>query len=121
MSRADLIWIKAMEWCAKYWGCHQMPERSFFAFGYQFPVCARCTGMILGEVTAIISILFFSPLLFACMIFMLPMIIDGIVQYKTSYRSTNIRRIFTGFLFGYGFISSILKAIYYIIESFIII
>ena len=29
-------------------GCHQMPERSFFYKGKQFPVCARCTGVIIG-------------------------------------------------------------------------
>jgi uncharacterized membrane protein len=25
--------------------CHQIPERSFFWGAYQFPVCARCTGL----------------------------------------------------------------------------
>jgi len=28
--------------------CHQLPERSFFVDGYQFPVCARCTGLYLS-------------------------------------------------------------------------
>ncbi|MEI3349189.1 MAG: DUF2085 domain-containing protein [Dysosmobacter sp.] len=30
-------------------GCHQRPDRSFFFHGKQFPVCARCTGVFLGE------------------------------------------------------------------------
>lgn len=25
--------------------CHQLPDRSFFLDGRQFPVCARCTGL----------------------------------------------------------------------------
>lgn len=33
-------------------GCHQMPERSFFIRGKQFPVCARCTGVFLGNIAA---------------------------------------------------------------------
>ncbi len=28
--------------------CHQLPERSFFWDGHQFPVCARCTGLYLS-------------------------------------------------------------------------
>jgi len=27
--------------------CHQKPERSFFIFGFQFFLCARCTGIYL--------------------------------------------------------------------------
>lgn len=28
--------------------CHQIPERSFFWDGHQWPVCARCTGLYLS-------------------------------------------------------------------------
>ena len=28
--------------------CHQIPDRSFFLDGRQFPVCARCTGLYLS-------------------------------------------------------------------------
>ena len=29
-------------------GCHQRADRSFFWHGYQFPICARCTGVVSG-------------------------------------------------------------------------
>ena len=35
-------------------------------------------------------------------IILLPMIVDGFVQMKTSYESNNRRRFITGFFFGYG-------------------
>jgi len=32
--------------------CHQLPERSFHLAGYQFAVCARCTGLYSGFASA---------------------------------------------------------------------
>jgi uncharacterized membrane protein len=34
--------------------CHQLPERSFFWDGRQFPVCARCTGLYLSGGAALV-------------------------------------------------------------------
>ena len=53
-SRRDQRWIFWMEFCGKYARCHQMPERSFFLGSYQFPLCARCTGIMLGRVLAVL-------------------------------------------------------------------
>jgi len=33
--------------------CHQLPERSFFLDGDQFPVCARCTGLYVSAATGL--------------------------------------------------------------------
>ena len=32
--------------------CHQRPERSFYLWGAQLPVCARCVGLYLGATLA---------------------------------------------------------------------
>ena len=38
---------------------------------------------------------------------LIPMVLDGLIQYKTLYKSNNIKRIITGFLFGIGFVYTI--------------
>src|SRR5262249_31790615 len=34
--------------------CHQRPERSFFLWSHQMPVCARCTGIYLGAALTVL-------------------------------------------------------------------
>lgn len=44
---------------------------------------------------------------------MLPLCVDGFVQLKTSYESTNIKRVVTGYFFGYGlFMLFVVSAIF---------
>ena len=83
-------------------GCHQRPERSFFLCGYQFPLCARCTGIIVGYM-----IFFIFPadrhfsvnvLLLLCAV----MLFDWLIQHLGLRESTNVRRLITGTLGGYG-------------------
>ena len=85
-------------------GCHQMNERSFSCKGYQFPLCARCTGLLLGQFAGLLLVAFFVwdiKLLFGlAAISTLLMGIDGIGQLKNLWRSTNLRRVFTGVLCG---------------------
>ena len=105
------IWIKSMDFCCKHFGCHQLPERSFFIKGYQMPVCARCTGIIIGYIIGIISLFFNLTLnIPTCIVLIVPMILDGSIQYLTSYRSNNIKRLITGLLSGFGLIL-LIKAI----------
>ena len=104
MTPKDKVWIKFMDFFNKYWGCHQLPQRSFFFHGYQFPICARCTGIICGYLLAIITQFFiFIPIHYLAII-CIPMIIDGLIQQKTRYTSNNHKRFVTGILFGYGFL-----------------
>lgn len=85
--------------------CHRMPERSFFFRGRQFPICARCTGILIGYIIGIFYIIFYNKLgyIFELML-MVPLLIDGIGQYKGYFVSNNTRRLTTGILGGISFI-----------------
>ena len=39
--------------CGKRMGCHQRPDRSFSFRGRQFPLCARCTGVMASYLLSI--------------------------------------------------------------------
>lgn len=86
--------------------CHRRPDRSFHCYGgKQFPVCARCTGILFGYIVGIISAIFSGPIFFVYALLMLvPTAIDGFVQLLTSYESTNARRFLSGTLAGVGII-----------------
>jgi len=108
-------WISLMNFGAKM-GCHQMPDRSFSYKGYQFPVCARCTGVIIGEFISIIAILCALKISWLYIVFMIvPLSIDGGLQYINVWKSNNVRRIITGILAGFG-----LTYVYYYIFDLIL-
>jgi uncharacterized membrane protein len=107
-------------------GCHQMHERSLFFRGYQFPVCARCTGLFIGQITGIALFMlllnFNIKLLLLCTVFSAALLgIDGFFQLKKIWVSTNFRRLFTGTLCGFFvtvfFIRIIIMLINYIWQS----
>lgn len=88
----DKIWLKSMNVMAP--TCHQRADRSFRLGNFQMPVCCRCQGVYTGY---IIGLLFFIPEL----IILLPLTyIDGFMQLRTSYQSTNFRRFSTGVISG---------------------
>ncbi len=107
MTRADRRWIWWMDHAKKYCHCHQMPERSFFIKGYQFPLCARCSGIAIGHIAAFLAAPFFKfrP---AVAWLMAPLAIDGTLQYFTHYESNNMKRIISGVLYGFAFTSTML-------------
>ena len=102
MTRADKRWLKAMK-VGELLGCHQMPERSFFIHHYQFPVCARCTGVLLSAVVALV--LFFQKKIpvSLCLALSSVMLVDWSLQYLEILESTNARRLLTGFIGGLGY------------------
>lgn len=97
------------KWLPIFCGCHQRPERSFFVKGYQMPVCARCEGELIGILSAFVAIWFLRPPYWIMAVFMIPMIVDGLIQGLTKYESTNLRRLITGYLFGFGVAMIFLK------------
>lgn len=87
-------------------GCHQLPDRSFFYKGKQFPVCARCTGVFIGHFTAVILFIIKKQISFIhCCILMGIMGADWGVQEIGIKKSTNKRRLVTGFFGGLGLFS----------------
>jgi uncharacterized membrane protein len=87
--------------------CHQRPERSFFIFGEQIPVCARDFSLY---VAAFISTIvypkirqLYTPVLpskWYLVVFLFPMAVDGLTQLVGLRESTNFLRFITGFLGG---------------------
>lgn len=81
--------------------CHRMPERSFHFHGKQFPLCARCTGILIGYVIGLLILVTYGKLsLLLSFILIIPMIIDGTGQLFIKWESTNIRRLITGMMGG---------------------
>ena len=48
---------------------------------------------------------FYRPAVWLAFALLIPMVLDGVIQLKTSYTSTNRRRFLTGILFGYGLVA----------------
>ena len=90
------------KWLPIICGCHCRDDRSFHYHGRKFPVCARCTGELLGIAFCLVSCFFCLPPAWVAALAMVPMVADGTVQLLTRYESTNFRRVVTGFLFGYA-------------------
>lgn len=53
----------------------------------------------------------------SAILLMIPMVLDGMIQLKTSYHSNNFKRVVTGTLFGYAlamlFMISTIAAFWY--------
>ena len=85
--------------------CHQKPERSFFPFGYQMAYCQRDTATYAVVLLAGIAYAFLRPKvkplrLWAAILMVVPMAIDGTGQLLGLWTSTWWSRVVTGGLFG---------------------
>lgn len=97
------LWLFLMK-VGEFSGCHQMYERSFKFRNYQFPICARCTGIFVGQIFGIILwVLGLKINLLYSVIIIIPMAIDGLIQLVQIKQSNNIRRVITGFIAGIGY------------------
>lgn len=96
------------KWLPRFFGCHCREDRSFKYKGRKFPICARCSGELAGIILGMFVSVFFVPQNFWFLLLAIPMILDGFVQKFTKYESNNIKRLLTGILFGYAFVTFII-------------
>ncbi len=91
--------------------CHQLEERSLQASGQTLSVCARCTGIYIGIFSSLIYLHLYKrktnitiptiKVSFFLLLFMLPMITDGLGSYLHFFESSNIRRLVSGTSLGF--------------------
>ncbi len=94
-------WESLMKFGSKL-GCHQRCDRSFYFKGYQFPVCARCTGAILTCVLSVPLYFVYKIPIVIAMVFSGILLIDWGLQRLRILKSTNTRRLITGIIGGLG-------------------
>lgn len=91
---------------AEFLGCHGIPDRCPTIGGRRLPICARCTGMIVGYVSSALMLTTSRgsplPLVTVGLLLLIPMGVDGLRQVFTSYWSTTPVRLVTGWLAGMG-------------------
>ena len=79
--------------------CHQKESRSFRFHQKVVPICSRCFGIMIGHFIIIITSINFVSVLII-MMFAIPLLLDGMIQYFCKYESNNTLRFFTGFMFS---------------------
>jgi uncharacterized membrane protein len=106
--------------------CHQLPDRSFFVYEEQLPLCARCTGIYLGMFIAF-SFYFFTKVLknkkhiqppalginILSIFFILLMAIQAVTSLYINYPLDKEMRFITGILFGFSLPWYLLITIHY--------
>lgn len=91
--------------------CHQLEERSLQVSGDALAVCARDTGIYIGIFSTLIYLHFSKrkpsitipsiKVSFLLLLFLVPLIIDGLGSYSHLFDSNNPRRLVTGIAFGF--------------------
>jgi uncharacterized membrane protein len=93
--------------------CHQRPERSFFLWAHQMPVCARCTGIYAGAALGAMVFAFrragalrhnlghgFSPARMALALGALPTVATLVYEWTTGHMPSNTVRALAGLPLG---------------------
>ena len=85
--------------------CHQYPTRSFWILDRPFALCSRCfsgyLGLSIGFLLISYKATYYKRFLWG-VTYLIPGVLDGLLQLWTSYESTNIMRFFTGLSGGVG-------------------
>ena len=119
MAASFMVWLMGKfiyKWLPVFFGCHCRSDRSFHWKEKQFPVCARCTGELSGILAGIVTGVFYLFPIFTCLLLLLPLVLDGLIQFLSSYESNNIRRYLTGVLFGLGLYMLAINSIVFVLK-----
>jgi uncharacterized membrane protein len=91
--------------------CHQLEDRSLTVSGEVLAVCARDTGIYIGIFSTMIYLHFFKrrqnttipsiKISFLLLLFLVPLMVDGLGSYTHLFESNNPRRLLTGIAFGF--------------------
>lgn len=100
--------------------CHRKKNRSIKIGSYTLPLCARCSGVLLGYLFLPLFFVFSSILKIVIIpILILPLLIDGFTQKWQWRESNNFLRLTTGILFGVGQCVLIVITVKFIIKLLI--
>ncbi len=89
-----------------YWAgdieCHQLAERSLFLNGNQMAFCSRDLGIFIGIAAGFGVVAFYRYRIHPVLVLvgLIPIALDGGMQFLTDYESNNMLRIATGFIAG---------------------
>lgn len=118
LSRFSLLFIERLQHIGEVPICNGVAWRAPHFFGICFPLCYRCTFVIVGF---IIGMLFFLKQWLRIRkiyyFLLIPMTIDGCVQTFLGVESSNFNRVITGFLFGWA-LACFVSWIYQKIDQF---
>mgnify|MGYP001230849027 FL=1 len=106
------LWLYLMKLGASA-GCH----RSFFFHGWQFPVCARCTGVLAGQLVGFPIAIKKNITTLTAVLCCETTMLDWSLQYTGVKKSTNKRRLITGLLGGFGLAVAYVGIIRFVIKK----
>ena len=84
--------------------CNKRKERAPKIFGFVFPLCYRCIGLVIGGLlgSSLYSngVLNYKNNLTFISVLSIPFLLDTLVNNMLKKNSTNTKRLLTGILFG---------------------
>ncbi len=89
--------IRKRSYTAFIFGCHQYISRTLKHSERSISICSRCAGIYIGIIFSILWV-HLDVSLYYFLLLSIPMLMDGMLQCKTSYESNNSIRLITGFL-----------------------
>lgn len=84
--------------------CNHRTDRGIFIGGICLPLCARCTGILLGALAGYVMLLsgLTTKSVLIGLVMILPTSIDALLEYLCGRESTNLMRLLTGMIAGVG-------------------